>query len=337
MQSKSDETSLDETFNEKFNINDTPKSDSEKREYGDFEADEDPSMDTKKGKQIHRFYFPKFPIFKDPELELKIIEAEKLVGERNETRLEIESKINLKADDLTEITFNLRPLMSEEKLYRSFLQENYWRKNASLQKLAELHRQRTKKNGNKKGGVYLCSSEEELNDLILSLRYRLRCQSDGAESFGDEKLMLREIKQLEGTRSKVQASAARREKILALEGQNGFVQYELLEEQQCNVKEKKHKLARKIKLMKEQHKAIERDLKLLKKELAFADRKRDEAYEGLAELRRQGDERVMNSFCLHAIKCIKSSEIIEFDPCSRTLLVWIEAFMLLISLDALEW
>ncbi|KAK9143589.1 hypothetical protein Syun_012989 [Stephania yunnanensis] len=222
IQSKSDEPSLEETSNEKFNINDTSKSDSEKRDDGDFEVDEDPSMDPQKSKQIQSFYFPKYPIFKDPELELKVKEAEKLVEERNEARLEIESKISFKA--------------------------------------------------------------------ILSLRYRLRSESDGVESFDDERLLLREIKQLEGSRSKVKAIAARREKILALEGQNGFVQYELLEEQQRDAKEKKHKLARKIKLMKEQHKAIERELKSLKKELAFADRKRGEAYEGLAELRRLSDE-----------------------------------------------
>ncbi|KAK9143588.1 hypothetical protein Syun_012988 [Stephania yunnanensis] len=169
IQSKSDEPSLDETSNEKFNISDTSKSDSEKRDDGDFEVDEDPSMDPQKSKQIQSFYFPKYPIFKDPELELKVKEAEKLVEERNEARLEIESKISFKA---------------------------------------------------------------------------------------------------------------------------------LLEEQQRDAKEKKHKLSRKIKLMKEQHKAIERELKSLKKELAFADRKRGEAYEGLAELRRPSDEQVLASFVI---------------------------------------
>ncbi|KAK9143591.1 hypothetical protein Syun_012991 [Stephania yunnanensis] len=138
IQSKSDEPSLEETSNEKFNINDTSKSDSEKRDDGDFEVDEDPSMDPQKSKQIQSFYFPKYPIFKDPELELKVKEAEKLVEERNEARLEIESKISFKADDLTEIIFNLRPLVSEENLYRGFLNESWWQKDASVQKTCKV-------------------------------------------------------------------------------------------------------------------------------------------------------------------------------------------------------
>ncbi|KAI9079216.1 hypothetical protein K1719_038821 [Acacia pycnantha] len=49
----------------------------------------------------------------------------------------------------------------------------------------------------------LCSSEEELNDMIYGLKYCIQHESIPSS---EEKLLLKEIKQLEGTREKVIAN-----------------------------------------------------------------------------------------------------------------------------------
>ncbi|KAJ6770400.1 RNA-BINDING PROTEIN YLMH-RELATED [Salix purpurea] len=62
---------------------------------------------------------------------------------------------------------------------------------------------------NNAGRVGICSTENELNDLIYSLQYRMLHESI---SLTEEKNILREMKQLEGTRAKVIANAAVRAK-----------------------------------------------------------------------------------------------------------------------------
>ncbi|KAL0320665.1 UNVERIFIED_CONTAM: Proton pump-interactor 1 [Sesamum radiatum] len=75
--------------------------------------------------------------------------------------------------------------------------------------------------GPRERGSGLCSSEEELNDLIKSLHYRIQHESI---PLSEEKQILREIKQLEGTREKVIAIAAERARIQDSLGEKQAIQ-----------------------------------------------------------------------------------------------------------------
>nr|GMD95558.1 proton pump-interactor 1-like [Ipomoea batatas] len=70
-------------------------------------------------------------------------------------------------------------------------------------------------------GSIIFSSEAELNDYIKSLQYRIQHESI---TLNEEKQILREIKQIEGTREKVIANAAERAKIQESLGEKESIQ-----------------------------------------------------------------------------------------------------------------
>ncbi|KAK8534624.1 hypothetical protein V6N13_081061 [Hibiscus sabdariffa] len=114
---------------------------------------------------------------------------------------------------------------------------------------------------NNNGGGGICSSEEELNDIIYSLQYRIQHESI---PLSEEKQILREIKQREGTRDKVIANAAMRAKIQESLGLKEDIQ--------------------------DQVKLMGNDLECYLEELNTVTQKRNKAYETMPQLWKQRDE-----------------------------------------------
>lgn len=147
--------------------------------------------------------------------------------------------------DRAAVISQLKPLTAEDKRYRGMLDE----KRKELEPLhAALGKLRSANNVTRERGVGLFSSEEELNDhvslycsivlfpashaipdfvyfgilkQIASLHYRMQHESI---PLVEEKQLLREIKQLEGTREKVIANAAMKAKIQDSLGQKEAIQ-----------------------------------------------------------------------------------------------------------------
>ncbi|XP_065868014.1 proton pump-interactor 1-like isoform X2 [Euphorbia lathyris] len=108
-----------------------------------------------------------------------------------------------------------RSLTNENDQYRSMFDEKRKEIEPLHQALGKL------RNTNSYACVGICSSEEELSDVIYILQYGIQHKSI---PLTEEKQILREIKQLKGTRDKVIANAAMRAKIQDSMGQKEAIQ-----------------------------------------------------------------------------------------------------------------
>ncbi|XP_010260223.1 PREDICTED: proton pump-interactor 1-like [Nelumbo nucifera] len=237
-------------------------------------------------KQIHTFYFVKFRSYEDPKLRAKIELADKELQKRTQSRIQINDSIRAKRAERAQVIAQLKPLTAEDKRYRSIVDEKRKEMEPLQQALGKL---RSANNANRERGVGLCSSEAELNDLIQSLHYRMQHESI---SLVEEKQLLREIKQLEGTREKVIANAAMKAKIEDSLGQKEAIQdqVKLIGVDLDGVRKEQQEIRAKIKHFEEELKAIDNEISSLQGELTVVNQKRDKAYESLVELRKQRDE-----------------------------------------------
>ncbi|KAJ9182912.1 hypothetical protein P3X46_006845 [Hevea brasiliensis] len=177
----------------------------------------------------------------------------------------------------------LRALRNENEQYRTIFDEKKKEIEPLQQALGKL------RNTNNPGRSGLCSSEEELNDLIYSLQYRIQHESI---PLTEEKQILREIKQLEGTREKVIANAAMRAKIQDSLGQKEAIQdqVKLMGVDLDGVKKEQQAVRGKITQLREKVKGLEAEIKSLQDDLTAVTEKRDKAFENIKSLRQQRDE-----------------------------------------------
>ncbi|XP_068639676.1 proton pump-interactor 1-like [Aristolochia californica] len=237
-------------------------------------------------KQIHSFYFVRFRNFEDPSLRTKIEQADKELQKKNQARSQLTEALRAKKSDRAAIITQLKPLTAEDKMFRMIVGE----KRKDMEPLqAALGKMRSANNAVREKGAGLCSSEEELNELIQSLHYRMQHESN---TLVKEKQLLKEIKQLEGTREKVIANASMKAKLQDSFGQKEDIQdqLKLIGGDLDGVRKDQSSVRAKIKQLEEQLKAIESDINELQTKLTAEIEKRDKAYEALVALRKTREE-----------------------------------------------
>lgn len=237
-------------------------------------------------KQIHSFYFVRFRSYEDPKLKAKLELADKDIQRKNQARFQLTEALKAKRSDRAAVIAQLKPLTTEDKRYRMMFDE----KRKELEPLqAALGKLRSASSVTREKGVVFCSSEEELNDLIAGLHYRMQHESN---TLVEEKQLLREIKQLEGTREKVIANAAFKAKIQESLGPREDIQdqVKLIGGDLDGVRKEQQSVRAKIKHLEEELKAIDNEISSLQEELLAITEKRDKSYESLNELRKQREE-----------------------------------------------
>ncbi|XP_043698820.1 proton pump-interactor 1-like [Telopea speciosissima] len=237
-------------------------------------------------KQIYYFYFVKYRSYDDPKLKAKIDQADKEVQRKSQSRFQIIEALKAKKSDRAQVIAQLKPLTLEDRQYRMIMGEKRKEMEPLQQALGKL---RSANNVNRERGFGLCSSEAELNELIQSMHYRMQHDS---LTLAEEKQLIKEIKQLEGTREKVIANAAMKAKIEDSLGQKEVIQdhVKLIGVDMDGVRKEQQAIRAKIKHLEDELNAIDNEISSLQEELTAVNHKRDKAYETLVELRKQRDE-----------------------------------------------
>ncbi|GER53866.1 proton pump interactor 1 [Striga asiatica] len=234
--------------------------------------------------QTHSFYVVRYRALEDQNLRAKLDLADKELQKKNQARLQIVEKIKAKRADRAQVIAQLRSLGVENKQFRTIMDEKRREMEPLQQALGKL-----RGSGGGEKGPAICSSEEELNDIIKSLQYRIQHESI---PLTEEKQILREIKQLEGTRPKVVAHAAERARIQDSLGQKEAIQGQVksIGVDLDGVRKEKQVINAKLKQLDEEKLVIEKDINVLEGELAAVTEKRDKTFETIKDMRKQREE-----------------------------------------------
>ncbi|KAL4325512.1 hypothetical protein GQ457_11G013480 [Hibiscus cannabinus] len=237
-------------------------------------------------KQIHSFYFIRYRPFDDPKIKAKVDQVDKEMQKLNKVRFQLTDELKSYKSDRAELLSQVKALNVDFEQFKTMLGEKKKEMEPLQQALGKL---RNNNNGGGRGGTGICSSEEELNDIIYSLQYRIQHESI---PLSEEKQLLREIKQLEGTRDKVIANAAVRTKIQESLGQKEAIQdqVKLMGNDLDGVRKEQNAIWSKKKQIKEKVTAIESKIDALQEELNAVIQKRNKAYETMQQLWKQRDE-----------------------------------------------
>ncbi|KAI9078304.1 hypothetical protein K1719_039680 [Acacia pycnantha] len=222
----------------------------------------------------------KFCPYDDPIVKSKIDQLDKEINKKNQARFQIIESLKAKRAERVELISQVKTLREEDRQYWSLMGE----KRKEIEPLQQALGKLRSTNNDGRGG--LCSSEEELNDMIYGLKYRIQHESIPSS---EEKLLHKEIKQLEGTREKVIANATMRAKLQDSMGKKEAIQdqVKLIGGDLDGVKKERQLVQSKINKLDEELKALERDIKSLQDELTAATQKRETTYERIQKLRKQ--------------------------------------------------
>ncbi|XP_027340030.1 proton pump-interactor 1-like isoform X2 [Abrus precatorius] len=267
----------------KFGTHEDESAKVEGNDVSDLNAPKDAVEEWPAPKQIHSFYFVRCRPYDDPAIKSKIDQLDKEVSKKNQARFQITEALKAKRSDRAELISQIKSLRGDNRQFQSIVDEKIKEIEPLQQALGKL------RNTNNVGRGGLCSSEEELNDVIYSLQYRIQHESI---SLAEEKQLLREIKQLEGTREKVIANAAMRAKVQESMGQKEAIQdqVKLIGGDLDGVKKERQAIRSKIKQIDDALKTIDKDIQSLQDELTALTQKREKAYESIQLLRKQRDE-----------------------------------------------
>ncbi|CAL0326553.1 unnamed protein product [Lupinus luteus] len=234
-------------------------------------------------KQIHSFYFVRCRPYDDPNIKSKVEYLEKELNKKSQARFQVTERLKAKRSERSELISQIKSLKGDRRQYQSTVNEKLKVIEPLQQALGKL---RTPNNAGQAG---LCSSEEELNDVIYSLQYRIQHESI---PLSEEKQLIREIKQLEGTREKVIANAAVRAKVQESVGKKEVIQDQVKQMggDLSGVMKEKHAVAAKIKIIDKELETIDKDIQVLQDELNAITVKKDEDFESIQKLRKQRDE-----------------------------------------------
>ncbi|KAG8386322.1 hypothetical protein BUALT_Bualt03G0136900 [Buddleja alternifolia] len=235
--------------------------------------------------QIHFFYIVRYRPLEDQNIKAKLDLAEKELQKKNQARLQLVEKLKSKRADRSQLITQLRSLIGESKQYRSIMDV----KRKEMEPLQQALGMLRGTSGGRERGSGICSSEEELNNLIKSYQYRIQHESI---PLSEEKQILREIKQLEGTREKVIANAAERAKIQDSMGEKEAIQGQVksIGVDLDGVRKEKQVVSAKLKQLDEEKVAVEKVIGALEEELTALTQKRDQIYENIKDLRKQREE-----------------------------------------------
>ncbi|CAL5393425.1 unnamed protein product [Camellia sinensis] len=234
-------------------------------------------------KQIHSFYLVKYRTYEDPKLKAKVELADKDQQKKNQAKFQISDKFWAKKAERSRVIELMRPLNDENRQYWNIV-------NGKRKEMEPLHealgKLRNTNSVNREKGVGICSSEEELNYLIKSLEYRIQHESI---PLSEEKKILKEIKQLEGTREKVLANAAMRAKIQDSMGEKDVIQdqVKLMGVDLDGVRKEQQVVKAKIKQLTDEKEVLEKEINSLADELDAATEKYKTAYKTFSDLKQQ--------------------------------------------------
>lgn len=236
-------------------------------------------------KQIHSFYFVKYRSYNDPKMKDKLDTAEKELEKWKNARAAVLDELRAKKTERSELYDLLDPLKSERKGFNTMFDEKRKEMEPLQQALGKLRGN----DGGSARGPAICSSEEELNSMIYSYQYRIQHESI---PLTEEKQILKEIRQLEGTRDKVIANAAMRAKIKESMGHKDDIQgqVKLMGAGLDGVKKERQAISARINQLSEKLKATKDEIQVLENEVKTVSEKRDKAYYQRDELRKQRDE-----------------------------------------------
>ncbi|XAR56537.1 hypothetical protein NMG60_11037064 [Bertholletia excelsa] len=237
-------------------------------------------------KQIHSFFFVKFRSYEDPKLKIKLEQADKEVQKKTQERSRLLDKLKAKRADRAQVIVQMKPLSMENRQFWNIVDEKRKEMEPLQQALGKL---RNTNNIYRDRGVGICSSEEELNNLIKSLQYRIQHESI---PLSEEKQILREIKQLEGTREKVIANVAMRAKIEDSLGEKEAIQEQvkLMGVDLDGLRKEQQLIKAKLKQLTDEKESLEKDINSLELELQDVTENREKAYKTLQDLRKQREE-----------------------------------------------
>uniref|UniRef100_A0A7N0RES9 Proton pump-interactor 1 n=1 Tax=Kalanchoe fedtschenkoi TaxID=63787 RepID=A0A7N0RES9_KALFE len=237
-------------------------------------------------RQVHSFFFIRYRPYDDVKLKAKKELIEKEVEKKTQARFQITEKIRAKKTDRAEIISQLKALGAEDKQYWAIIDEKRKEMAPLQQALGQLRNPNGGRGGDRGG---LCSSEEELNDVIRSLNYRMQHESI---PLSEEKQILKEIKALEQTRPQVVANAAKRAEIQGSMGQKESIQgqVKLIGGDLDGVRKEKQAIREKIKELEKQLNDLSQEINKLETERQTVSDTRDKAYETRQQLNKQRND-----------------------------------------------
>ncbi|KAL3631427.1 hypothetical protein CASFOL_024411 [Castilleja foliolosa] len=235
--------------------------------------------------QIHSFYIVKYRALEDKNLKAKLDVAERELQKKNQARFELFEKLKTKRAERAQIRTQIHSLSVENKQFRTVMDE----KKKEMEPLQNALGKLRGPSGVKERSTSICSSEDELNRLIKSYKYRIQHESI---PLSEEKQILREIKLLEGTRPQVIANAAERVRIEDSMGEKDAIQDQVksIGVDLDGVRKEKQVVFAKIKQLDEEKVAIETDIDALEEELNAVTEKRDKILDSVNGMRKQREE-----------------------------------------------
>nr|GLL47086.1 proton pump-interactor 1-like [Ipomoea trifida] len=236
--------------------------------------------------QIHSFYLVKYRTFEDQKLKAKLEQAEKELQKKNQARSQMIDNLRAKRAARSELINERKSLSAERQQFRSQIDEKRKVMEPLQQALGKLRGNNAF--GRDRGSV-IFSSEAELNDYIKSLQYRIQHESI---TLNEEKQILREIKQIEGTRDKVIANAAERAKIQESLGEKESIQSQvkLIGVDLDGVRKEQQVLSAKLKEIDDELDAMKKEIGTLEEELTALTQQRDKTFQSIQEFRKQREE-----------------------------------------------
>ncbi|XP_006659373.1 proton pump-interactor BIP131 [Oryza brachyantha] len=251
-------------------------------------------------KQTHSFFFVKVRPYEDPNLKMKLDQADKECQKKIQARSHIFEALRTKRNERSNIISELKPLTAENKQYNVVVSGKL-KEIEPLQK--SLGKFRSENNAMRAQGAGLCSSIEELDQLIKSLNDRICHESI---SLDEEKRLVKEIKQLNGTRSKVVENAAKRAKMQDTVGERDTIhdQVKQIGVGIDEVKKERQNVRDKIKVLEDQLHAVDDEIAALQDDLTAATARKDKAFDALNELRKTRD---LNNVSFHQYRTISNN------------------------------
>lgn len=237
-------------------------------------------------KKFHSVYFVKYRTVEDQNLKAKLEQADKELRKLNQARDPITEKLRAKRTERAQVIGQLKALVEEKNHFRTIMDGKRKEIEPLQQALGKL---RGPTGANRDNRSFICSSEEELNDVIKSMQYRIQHESI---TLNEEKQIIREIKQLEGTRDKVIANAAMRAEVQKSVGEKDAIQdqVKLIGVDLDGVRKDQQAIKAKLKTLETEKEAINSVIASLEEELHAVVEKRDKVYDKIRELRNKREE-----------------------------------------------
>ncbi|ESQ43112.1 hypothetical protein EUTSA_v10013033mg [Eutrema salsugineum] len=290
LESKPEQNGKGDKVSIKFGSHNEPSKSSEETGVSKSDVPKDVSEDWPAEKKLHAFYFVKQRSYEDPKIKAKLDQLDQEYQKLNSARAGVFKKLKAKRDEKSELFDLLEPLKSERKGFNSMFDEKRKEMEPLQQALGKL---RSNDGGTRGPGI--CSSEQELNDMIRGLEYRIQHESN---TLNEEKQLLKEIRQLEGTRDKVIANAALRAKIKESLGHKEDIQDQVksMGSGLDGVKKERQAISARIGELSEKIKASKDGIQVLEDELKIVTEKRDKTYSNIQEIRKQRDAKNANFY-----------------------------------------